>query len=93
MAIQITGIAISDAAPTHETIAQYYFQDADGLETGWKTKQQGVAYVDAHPSTVWVAGKTESAWVVVVRNGPNPAYLRTKADGDLTDNLLSVKVY
>jgi hypothetical protein len=93
VAIQITGVTISGTTPTHETITQYYFQDVDGLETGWKTKQQGVAYVEAHPSTVWVAGKTESAWVVAVPNGSNPAYLRTQADGDLTDNLLSVKVY
>jgi hypothetical protein len=92
MSIQVTKIKVSGPSTTHETITDYYFKDEAGTETGWKTKTQGVDYVDGHASTVWVGGGAMSAWVEVIPNPGGAPYLRTRADGVLSDNLLSVSV-
>jgi hypothetical protein len=92
MSIQITQIKVSGTSVTHETITDYNFKDADNTETGWKTKKQAVDYVDKHANSVWVDGPTKSAWVVVIQSGDKAPYLRTKADGVLSDNLLSLPV-
>ena len=89
---EITGIMVSRKPPTLETITNYYFQGRNGEASTWQTKQQGVNYVAANPSSVYVSGGGSTASVEVVRNGASP-YLRTRADGTVSDNLLSQKIY
>ncbi|MCI3133167.1 DUF3892 domain-containing protein [Phenylobacterium aquaticum] len=58
--------------------------------TGWKwTRQQVIDSIEAKSNTFYtlVGGKRANVEVI---NGPNGKYLRTRADGTLNDNLLSL---
>lgn len=90
MSFRITAIKISTNPATLSTITHYLFEGQDGEGAVWHTKAQGVAYVRQNPHTVWVGGPVASAWVEIV-DGPTP-YLRSKADGTQSDNLLRLPV-
>ncbi|WP_084605836.1 DUF3892 domain-containing protein [Agreia bicolorata] len=88
---EIIGIQVAQQPPRLDTITDYYFQGRNGETSQWMTKLQGVAYVRQNPSTVYVSGGGSSAFVDVVES--NVPYLRTRADGTQSDNLLSLPVY
>lgn len=90
MSIQVTAIKVAQNPPTLSAITDYLFEGKDGEGTYWYTKAQGVDFVRRTPQTVWVGGSAASAWVEVV-DAATP-YLRSKADGTTTDNLLSLPV-
>jgi hypothetical protein len=57
---------------------------------GWKwTRQEVIDSIEAKTNTFYtlVGGKRANVEVI---NGPNGKYLRTRADGTLNDNLLSL---
>ena len=89
---EITAISLTNKVLAIDSIALYYFEGRNGETSEWFTKQRGVAHVSAYPDTVYVSGGGTTTYVGVVANGSSP-YLRTKADGTVSDNLLSLPVY
>ncbi|WP_437759468.1 DUF3892 domain-containing protein [Sorangium sp. So ce1389] len=79
--IQITRIARS--SNTHESITHL------GTRTGWWTKAQVIASIDAGTNTffTFVGGRRANIGVV---NGATGRYLRTYADRVWNDNLLAL---
>jgi hypothetical protein len=86
--VQVTCITKPHPQSPHEHIAELGNQKA-----GWKwSRDQVIASIDAKTNTFFVVdpytGKRSN--VGVVRPAGRPAYLRTHADGDWNDNLLSL---
>jgi Protein of unknown function (DUF3892) len=77
---------------THQSITDYNFRDDTALTSEWKTKANGVSYVQANPGSTKVSGSGSEAVVYVHGNANGPDYLQTKADGNWTDNLLALPV-
>ena len=90
MSVQITDVKMVPSGRGHEAISHYFWSDADNGASNWADKAAMVAWVRQNPNKAWVGGPTKSAWVEVVENPGGESYLRTRADGILTDNLLSL---
>ena len=88
---KIVGIKISGSTPTLSTITDYLFTGQNGEGSFWYPKAQGVLYVQQHPNNVVVSGGGATSYVDVVSG--TPPYLRTRADGTTSDNLLSLRVF
>lgn len=88
---QIVAIKLSGAVPTLNTITDYLFSGQNNEGDFWYSKAQGVAYVKQNPSNVYVAGGGKTSYVDAVEG--TPPYLRTRADGTTSDNLLRLPVY
>jgi hypothetical protein len=88
---QIVAIKLSGTVPTLNTITDYLFAGQNGEGNFWYPKAQGVTYVKQNPNSVYVAGGGKSSYVDAVDG--TPPYLRTRADGTTSDNLLSLPVY
>lgn len=86
--VQVTCITKPDPSSPHEHITHLGNPGA-----GWKwTREQVIASIDAGTNTFYVIDRytKKRAEVGVVRpSGRNP-YVRTYADGDWNDNLLSL---
>ena len=81
--VQVTCINKQPRNNTHEGITHL-------CGSGWKwTRQQVIDSINARSNTfyTWVNGKRADVGVV---HGPNGDYVRTYADGVLTDNLLAL---
>jgi hypothetical protein len=92
MDIQITAIHFPGTAKTHEAIASFKWVNipADG-KTTVSDKAVLVDWIDNKGGKAWVADGTE--WVSVVTVAGIPKYLRSKKDGVLSDNLLSLPTF
>jgi hypothetical protein len=89
MSVQIIDVKMGSSGSGHEAISDYLWKDEAGA-TQWADKRSMVDWVRSNPREAWVAGPTKSAWVEVIDNPGGQDYLRTRADGVLTDNLLSL---
>lgn len=89
VSVQIIDVKMGTSGSGHEAISDYLWKDKAGA-TKWADKRSMVDWVRGNPQEAWVAGPTKSAWVEVVDNPGGQDYLRTRADGVLTDNLLAL---
>lgn len=74
----------------HEAISHYLWVDEAKGTSSWAERPLMVEWVRRNPQQAWVAGPVSSAWVEVVDAVGVEPYLRTRSNGVLTDNLLSL---
>jgi hypothetical protein len=87
--IHITHIRMA-GGDRHEHIAEVQWWNPQDSATGRSTRETMVAWIRAG-GDARVETAQSSVEVVVV--DANPPYIRTRADGTLTDNLLSLPRY
>lgn len=90
MTVQITDVRMSGSGRGHESISDYLWIDSANSTTNWASKAAMVDWVRQNPNKAWVHGSAGSAWVIAVDSSTSEPYLRTMADGVLSDNLLSL---
>lgn len=90
MSVQITDVKMAPSGQGHEAISHYFWKDDSNGTSNWADKASMVDWVRGNPNQAWVGGPVKSAWVEVVENSGGQPYLRTRADGVLSDNLLSL---
>lgn len=57
----------------------------------WKiTQQEAIDYIESRQWDFWVSVKGKSVWVVAATSRFGNKYLKTEADGDEPNNLLSL---
>ncbi|MCU1585966.1 MAG: hypothetical protein JWM49_2522 [Microbacteriaceae bacterium] len=59
----------------------------------WRTKAWMVDWVRKNPLIAYVKGPTKAAYVYAIANPSGNPYLRTAADNEWSDHLLSLTVY
>lgn len=90
MSVQIIDVRMADSGGGHEAISHHQWKDSDNGSSNWADKAAMVDWVWRNPNQVRVGEPVMSAWVEVVENPGGVPYLRTRADGLLSDNLLSL---
>ena len=90
MSVQIIDVRMAASGSGHEAISHYQWKDLENGSSNWAHKAAMVDWVRRHPNQAWVGGPVKSAWVEVIENPGGAPYLRTRADGVLSDNLLSL---
>jgi hypothetical protein len=86
---QITCVTKRDRPNPHERITHV----GGYVTTQWKlTQEQVIAYIENDEWRFWVAlpGKRNSVWVIVAVSRFGNKYLKTEADGEHENNLLSL---
>lgn len=87
--VQIECINKSDRFNPHERIKSVGGKSADG--TPWKMPlEKAVVAVEAATYRFWTVVNGNSVWVVVAKSAAGNKYLKTEADGDQPNNLLSL---
>lgn len=87
--VRITAIRMTPGGTRHEHIASVQWRNANAGTTGVSTVASMVRFIDGGDAAVTWDGRT-SARVIVVRPSGHAPYLRTVADGILTNNLLQL---
>ncbi|MCZ0710581.1 DUF3892 domain-containing protein [Microbacterium paraoxydans] len=93
MSIQITHVRYSGYEKTHQTIVRYRWANTDGGATGDNDKPSMVAFVDGKKNTVVVGSGSSTVQVGAVHPDNSEPYLRTYADGQWNNNLLSLPTF
>ena len=91
MAIQITHIKFSGSIAQHQSITHYKWRSSTG--TGESTKATMVAWVDDKKNTAHVGQGPFQVNVAAVHPTTGAAYLRTYADEQWSNNLLSLPTF
>jgi hypothetical protein len=88
--VQVQCINKADRYNAHERIRSIGGRNADG--TRWKLSQpDAIAYVEDGTYSFYVARPAgDTVWVVVAVSAAGNKYLKTQADGDQPNNLLSL---
>lgn len=89
VAIEITHIRLAGGYG-HEHIVLYHWRNLSSGDTGSSDKPTMVAWVDDPQNHAYVGSGTSRVDVGVVRPNYVQPYLRTYADGQWTNNLLSL---
>ena len=88
MAIEITHIRFSGYTKDHESITDFKWRSS--TDTGTSTKAAMVTWVDDKSNSVHVGQGRTQVNVGAVHPAGRVAYLRTYADGQWSNNLLSL---
>lgn len=89
MSIQITHIRLN-GGNSHEHIVSYQWRNHSDGNAGASDKPTMVAWVDRPENHAFVGGGATRSEAGVVRPQPGQPYLRTYADGQWNNNLLSL---
>ena len=90
MAIRITKVHFDGPNKTHQAITRFYSIEDGTANTFDRDKPTMVAWLDSGISAYVASGGSRVPVEVV---GDTPPYLRTRANGVLSDNLLSLDTY
>ncbi len=93
MSIRITHVRFSGPEKTHQTIVRYKWTDTVGGSSGDNDKSSMVAFVDSKQNAVTVGTGASTVQVGVVRPASGQPYLRTYADEQWSNNLLSLPTF
>lgn len=87
--MQIHCINKSDRMNPHERIVSIGGTRSDGVR--WKrSQQQAVIDIESNTYKYYVSVRGDSVWVVVAESRFGNKYIKTEADGDQPNNLLSL---
>jgi hypothetical protein len=87
--IQIQCVNKTDRYNAHERISHVGGVNSDG--TRWKlTEDQAIQGIESGKWSFYVSAGGRSVWVVVATSRYGNKYLKTQADGEQPDNLLSL---
>lgn len=87
--VQIQCVNKTDRYNPHERISHVGGVNAD--KTRWKlTQEQAIQGIESGQWRFYVSAGGHSVWVVVAVSQFGNKYLKTEADGDQPDNLLSL---
>lgn len=89
MSIEITHIRLSNFVQNHEYITHYKWRGENGT-TGSTDKAGMVEWIESKNGIAYVGNGAQRARVGVIRPAQGLPYLRTYADGQWTNNLLSL---
>ena len=90
--VLITAVHLSSGGTRHEHITSIRWQMSQSSKTGSTSVPDMVTFIDDGNEVATWDGRS-SATVGVVRPAGRPAYLRTFANGEWTDNLLHLPRY
>lgn len=90
MSIEITHIRFGSSTKTHESISECRWKNLSDGNAGSSTKATIVDWIDAKSGTAYVGSGTQRVNVGTVHPASGAAYLRTYADSQWTNNLLSL---
>lgn len=87
--VQIQCINKTDRMNPHERIKSIGGVNSDGSR--WKlTLEEATQGVKSDKWRFWTVAGDKSVWVVIARSAQGNEYLKTEADGDQPNNLLSL---
>lgn len=94
MAIEITHIRFSGNVKNEQSIVRYKWRNVTNInDTGENDKPSLVAWVDGANNDAYVGSGPSRVKVGVIRPANTDPYLRTYADGDWSNNLLSLDTF
>jgi hypothetical protein len=90
MSIRITHIRMSATGSTHEHITDFKWKGYESGEVGQSSKAALVDWIDEKNGKAYVESSSTKVSVGVVKPQGRQPYLRTYANGEWNDNLLSL---
>ncbi|MFE9776490.1 DUF3892 domain-containing protein [Streptomyces sp. NPDC005931] len=91
MAIQITAVRLSTGGTTHEHITHLWWTEQASGKTGDNTRAQIVDWIENQAGKAYTSDRAgHRTEVAVVTPARGEKYLRTRADGVWTNNLLAL---
>nr|WP_142060458.1 DUF3892 domain-containing protein [Pseudarthrobacter sp. B4EP4b] len=89
MAVRVTHVRLS-GFDSHENITHFQWIEEETCKTGWNNKASMVEWMDVQGGRAYVGSSNARAEVGVIKPEGRAPYLRTYADGDWNNNLLSL---
>ena len=93
MAIEITHVRFGGTAKTEDEIVRYRWTNLSTGTTGDNDKPTMVVWVGNIQNSAYVGSGSDRVDVGVVRPTHGQPYLRTYADGEWTNNLVSLPTF
>lgn len=90
MSIEITHIRLSGTVRAHEYITHLWWKGVDTGTANSITKAELVSWIDNHKGDAYVGSGSQRVRVYTIHPAGGTPYVRTKADGMWTNNLLSL---
>ena len=90
MAVEITHVRLSSGGSTHEHITDYRWRSLEDGEINGSSKPAMVDWLENKGGKAYVGSGSSRVSVGVVKPAQGRPYLRTYADGQWTNNLLSL---
>jgi hypothetical protein len=93
MSIEVTHVRFSGTSPTHESIVRYKLVEDGNSNVYEADKPTAVDWIDNKDIKAYVGSGVSRVAVGVVHPATGEPFLRTHADGDWTNNLLSLPTF